>query len=79
MMGEIADAMLNGLFCMTCGEYLEAGECGHPRSCAGCAKDEPEPTKRGPTPRGKNWARNRRKKEKRRAKKAASRAQKVER
>ena len=34
-MGEIADAMLEGSMCQTCGEYLGEGE-GFPRFCDGC-------------------------------------------
>lgn len=38
-MGEIADAMLNGLFCEGCGEFMDGEEPGHPRRCAGCGGD----------------------------------------
>lgn len=34
-MGEIADAMINGEFCMGCGEYL-GEETGYPGYCSGC-------------------------------------------
>ena len=34
-MGEIADGILEGEFCESCGQYL--GEaCGYPRQCEGC-------------------------------------------
>lgn len=35
-MGDIADAMLSGLFCQTCGEIIDDDEPGYPRSCGGC-------------------------------------------
>lgn len=38
-MGEIADAMLNGLFCEGCGEILDGEETGYPRRCTGCGGD----------------------------------------
>ncbi len=44
-MGDIADAILEGSMCQTCGEYLGEGD-GFPRFCAGC-RPRPEPKKRG--------------------------------
>jgi len=38
-MGDIADAILEGVFCQVCGEYLGEGD-GFPSSCAGCAGDD---------------------------------------
>lgn len=35
-MGEIADAILDGVFCQECGEYLGEGD-GYPVTCAGCS------------------------------------------
>jgi len=35
-MGEIAEAMLDGTLCQTCGEYLDDGAPGHPRYCDAC-------------------------------------------
>ena len=35
-MGEIADAMLEGIFCEQCGEYLGEDAPGHPRLCEAC-------------------------------------------
>ena len=35
-MGEIADAMLQGLFCQLCGELIDGFETGYPRTCVGC-------------------------------------------
>ncbi len=35
-MGEIADAMLEGLLCSVCGVYLDGEEPGYPRTCIGC-------------------------------------------
>jgi hypothetical protein len=34
-MGEIADMMLDGVLCETCGEYI-GDEVGFPRRCASC-------------------------------------------
>ena len=34
-MGEIAEAILDGVFCQVCGEYI-GEEVGYPRTCAGC-------------------------------------------
>lgn len=39
-MGDIAEAMLSGLFCEWCGEVIDGEESGFPRRCEGC-----EPTK----------------------------------
>lgn len=40
-MGEIADWILEGGLCQTCGAYLEDGnEPGYPRTCAGCQDNE---------------------------------------
>ena len=38
-MGEIADAMLEGVFCQVCGEYMGEGD-GFPVTCAGCQEDD---------------------------------------
>lgn len=35
-MGEIAEAMIEGECCQTCGEFFDDEAPGHPRSCAGC-------------------------------------------
>lgn len=35
-MGEIAEAMLEGLFCQACGELIDGEEPGYPRDCPGC-------------------------------------------
>ncbi|KKP51586.1 MAG: hypothetical protein UR43_C0019G0029 [candidate division TM6 bacterium GW2011_GWF2_33_332] len=34
-MGEIADSMINGEFCQSCGEYI-GNATGYPRHCSGC-------------------------------------------
>jgi len=39
-MGEIAEAMIEGLFCQFCGEFIDGEQPGYPRSCAGCEDDE---------------------------------------
>jgi hypothetical protein len=44
-MGDIADDILDGIFCQECGEYI--GEAvGYPRTCIGCGGtgDEDEET-----------------------------------
>ena len=38
-MGEMAEYMLNGDDCQSCGEYLGEGD-GFPRNCAACADGE---------------------------------------
>jgi len=38
-MGEIADAMINGLMCEQCGVYLDGEEPGFTRCCTDCAED----------------------------------------
>lgn len=41
-MGEMADAVLEGLFCEACGELIDGDEPGHPRRCgAPCCEPEP--------------------------------------
>ncbi len=35
-MGEIADAMVNGLLCEWCGVYVDGEEPGYPRLCEDC-------------------------------------------
>ena len=39
-MGEIAEAMINGLFCERCGVLIDGEEPGFPRLCAGCQEDD---------------------------------------
>lgn len=38
-MGEIAEAMVNGLFCEQCGALVDGKEVGYPRLCADCEDD----------------------------------------
>ena len=38
-MGDIADGMLNGLFCQLCGVVIDGEEPGYPRFCAGCEEE----------------------------------------
>ncbi len=40
-MGEIAEAIVEGLLCQTCGEFLGGDVPGHPRYCHTC---QPKPT-----------------------------------
>lgn len=35
-MGEIADMMISGLLCQTCGVLIDGEEPGYPRFCTGC-------------------------------------------
>lgn len=35
-MGEIAEAMLNGLLCEQCGALIDGEEPGYPRICSDC-------------------------------------------
>jgi NMD protein affecting ribosome stability and mRNA decay len=40
-MGEIAEMMLSGILCESCGSYIEDGEePGHPRKCDDCMQEE---------------------------------------
>uniref|UniRef100_A0A6M3K994 Uncharacterized protein n=1 Tax=viral metagenome TaxID=1070528 RepID=A0A6M3K994_9ZZZZ len=39
-MGDIADMMLEGILCETCGEFLDDGAPGHPRRCPACREYE---------------------------------------
>ena len=51
-MGEMADAVLEGLFCQDCGGYIDGDEPGHPRSCGCLARGgaDSQPKKKGKTP-----------------------------
>ena len=37
-MGDVADMVLEGLFCEGCGAFM-GNECGYPRRCEECQKD----------------------------------------
>lgn len=40
-MGEVADMMLDGTLCVSCGVYIEQGEAqGFPRKCKHCQEDD---------------------------------------
>jgi hypothetical protein len=41
-MGDVADMMLEGILCESCGEYLGDGD-GYPVSCFGCSEYERTP------------------------------------
>lgn len=41
-MGEIAEMMLDGTLCQTCGCIIDGNTSGYPRYCEDCAKDEIE-------------------------------------
>ena len=45
-MGDISDAIINGLFCETCGAIIDGDEPGYSRQCPACENemdDEDEP------------------------------------
>lgn len=44
-MGEIAEAMINGLFCEQCGSYIDGNEPGYPRKCSDCKPKRKKPKK----------------------------------
>lgn len=35
-MGEIADMILEGIICATCGLFIDGEQPGHPRECEDC-------------------------------------------
>ena len=37
-MGEIAEMVLEGILCKSCGGYIDGEETGHPRKCEECAE-----------------------------------------
>lgn len=39
-MGDIAEAVVDGMLCQTCGVFLDGGSPGHPRWCEDCAPDD---------------------------------------
>ncbi len=38
-MDDIADAMIDGMLCETCGEFLTEDPPGYPQRCGGCEPD----------------------------------------
>lgn len=38
-MGDIADMMLDGTLCCTCGKFIDKGDYGCPQMCSGCASE----------------------------------------
>ena len=62
-MGEIADMMLDGTLCQSCGEYLGSSLGEFPQSCAGC-RERTEETDEPQRPKSKtgikNWRRRHR-------------------
>lgn len=38
-MGEAADAVLEGLYCQSCGELIDGEEPGYPRPCDDCENE----------------------------------------
>lgn len=79
-MGEIADMMLEGTLCQTCGEYIDDDIGGFPRTCAGCdasdmlLRDAPEPPKKKLTEaqRAKRREKRRRYRQRKRARKEST-------
>lgn len=57
-MGDIADAMLSGELCQTCGAYIDDDPQGVPRKCAPCKKAEKSKGKRRWTPDESAWVRH---------------------
>ena len=41
MAGDVAEAMLDGTLCESCGEFI-GSPVGYPTRCTGCKDDEPE-------------------------------------
>lgn len=39
-MGEHAEMVLEGIFCETCGDFLDADPAGHPEQCDDCFEEE---------------------------------------
>lgn len=39
-MGEIADMMLDGTLCSSCGEFIDSEDLGFPQQCFYCEKEE---------------------------------------
>ena len=82
-MGDIADAMIEGLFCQLCGGYIDGDEPGYPRYCS----DECKNIHETGTPHNRtkdeldahSVAVKERKAEHRRAKRKRKRARKTER
>lgn len=75
-MGEIAEAMLEGLFCGTCGAMLDGDEPGYPRYCS--PECEPPGYRDSPVtdaaPRQRTEAQRERRRRKRRRQRARKRA-----
>lgn len=44
-MGDVADAMLDGTLCSTCGVYIHGEPPGYPRQCHSCQREGDYPTK----------------------------------
>jgi hypothetical protein len=38
-MGEVAEMMLEGILCESCGEFIDGENPGHPRECADCENE----------------------------------------
>lgn len=41
-MGEVADLVLGGILCQTCGTFISPVDVGFPRDCIDCIKEEDE-------------------------------------
>lgn len=47
-MGEMADGMIDGLFCQECGDFIDGDEPGFPRTCENCDDENGWPISIGP-------------------------------
>jgi len=62
-MGEITDAMVNGLMCQSCGQFMpDMEEPGYPRECGDCKKEARLDSKRNRTNRNKRRKQKRKQK-----------------
>lgn len=41
-MGNVADGIIDGLFCEVCAIFIDGDEPGYPRKCEECEKEENE-------------------------------------
>lgn len=42
IMGDIAEAILDGTLCEVCGVFIDMDSPGYPRACDGCKEEEEE-------------------------------------
>lgn len=41
-MGQMTDAVLDGLLCQSCGGFIDGEEPGYPRNCEDCEEENEE-------------------------------------